>query len=162
MFAPWEKASCFEGGCLWQRARLPRELMALDAKCLLGAREAGGRGPGLLPASHCNAARGRNLLNILHLLQPLLRALRHMDCKTHTAWRVAGHPSGLPSVIARCCCWPGLWDWQLLPGGQVGVGLRNPGLEPEGLDPRMCRDVGAERAVEVQPGHRGGLSGEKG
>lgn len=85
MFAPWETASCFEGGCLWRRARLPRELVALDAKWLLGAREAGGKGPGLLSASRCNAARGRNLLNALHLLQPSLRALRHMDCKAHTA-----------------------------------------------------------------------------
>lgn len=57
-----------------------------------GAREAGGRGLGLLPASRCNAARGGKLLNALHLLQPLLRALRHMDCKTHIASRVAGHP----------------------------------------------------------------------
>lgn len=93
MFAPWEKASCSEGGCLWRGARLPRELAVLDARCLLGAGEAGGRGPGLLPASsRCHAARGGNLLNALHLLQPLLRALRHMDCKTRTAWRVAGHP----------------------------------------------------------------------
>lgn len=64
----------------------------LDAKCLLGDREAGGRGLGLLPASCCHAARGGNLLNILHLLQPLLRALQHIDCKTPIAWRVAGHP----------------------------------------------------------------------
>lgn len=110
-----------------------------------GAGEAGGRGPGLLPASCCNAARGGNLLNALHLLQPLLRALRHMDCKAHSAWRVAGHPPGLPRVIPGL----GLGAWQLLPGGQVGIGLRAPGA---GADLAHSKDVGAERAFGVQFG----------
>lgn len=117
MFAPWGKASCFEGGCLWRRACRPRELVALDAKCLLGLGRRGAQG--LLPASCCNAARGGNLLNALHLLQPLLRALRHMDCKARSAWRVAGHPPGLPRVI------PGLGSgWGLgssCLGGSLGL-----------------------------------------
>lgn len=82
-----------------------------------GAGGAGGRGPGLLPASCCNAARGGNLLNALHLLQPSLRALRHMGCKARGAWRVAGHPPGLPRVIAGI----GLGAWRLLPGDRLGL-----------------------------------------
>lgn len=81
----------------------------------------GGQRPGLLPASHCNAARGGNLLNALHLLQPLLRALRHVDCKTHSAWRVTGHPPGLPCVIPGHYTWLGLGLGSSCLGGELGL-----------------------------------------
>lgn len=137
MFAPWEKASCFEGGCLWRRACRPRELRGAGCQVPAGAGEAGGRGLGLLPASCCNAARGGDLLNALHLLQPSLRALRHMGCKARSAWRVTGHPPGTSRVIPGL----GMGAWQLLPGGQVGIGLRAPGA---GADLAHSNNVGAQ------------------
>lgn len=89
------------------------------AGCQMSAGGRGGRGRGPGAASCCDAARGRNVLNALHLLQPLLGAPRHMSC----ASRVAEHPEGLGSVIWRRPCRYGLGDEHLQPRCSLQRGL---------------------------------------